>query len=111
MWRRIERPVRGAGRSSKNSHRLARRTVGAQARKGFIASKRSIPTPLESALAQQRGRVFPERLGEGIAQIRAADAEVGEHTSIELRERGRLSAVPARTRDPDQPTGQIGQPE
>ena len=53
---------------------------------------------LDRALAQQRGRVVPERLREGVAQIGAGDADIGQHVAVETGQHGGLAAVAARAR-------------
>jgi hypothetical protein len=48
----------------------------------------------DRAFAQQRGRVVPERLREGVAHIGAGDADIRQHVPIEAGEHARLAPMP-----------------
>ncbi|MGB6351545.1 MAG: hypothetical protein WBG10_16120 [Pseudolabrys sp.] len=57
------------------------------------------------AFAQERCRVVPKGLREGVANIGAGETDVGEHVAIEARENIGLSAMLARPRQLFEPTG------
>jgi len=49
----------------------------------------------DRARAQQRGRVVPERRGEGVAHIGAGEADIGQHAAVEPGQLAGLAAVAA----------------
>jgi hypothetical protein len=96
--------MRGVGRLASWSVSLARRAVDRRAvEAGSVepspAQRGTVHPAFDRALAQQQSRVFPERRREGIAEIGAIEADIGENVLVEAGLAHRLAAVAAGTLD------------
>src|SRR5262249_54878720 len=77
----------------------------ARAQVEFSASDGVAKTPFERSFAQERSRVVPERLREGIAKIGARDPDIGKHAAVEPGQKIGLAAGAARPRQILEPSG------